>query len=551
MLVMIDNWFLAPREVSFFDTLGIYLRQWVLMFFMISWLSAVALLIRNRYRSADPDIRRQTGIIIWGMVLGIGPFFVFTLLPYLLFGEEYLSGFYTILFLIILPLAYAYVIFQRKLLRVDFIINRILVWFILILLILMASILVFGVFVMLFELPSRITVYGGLVAVLIALPFTSLSKVVQQKVNQVLYGGHYDFTTVTSSMANQLAQTLDRDRLVELLKRYLPEQMGIQQADLLLIERGQLVPVWRDGDGVTYQVNDPLCRELLKSSRPVRAEMLWADLDPIVQTDWGKYNWGQVFAPLIFERNLQGLLILGQRASGDVYSDEDLRIIATVAEQGALAAANVLLYETQRTLAQQLVRSDEEQRKKLASDLHDSLLQELFFIKQGLHKDPSNPELMDYMEESIQNLRRLIKAQRPPLLDQGLSLAVEGLVKDMQKIASPSTSISWENNLHEGITISDEQATSIFRIAQEALNNATKHARAQNISVRLEKDPDQMLRLQVSDGGSGAKSNDQYQPDSNHFGQALMRERAMMIDATLQIQSHPGHGTTVLLEVGL
>lgn len=154
MLVMIDNWSLAPREVSFFDTLGIYLRQWVLMFFMISWLSAVALLIRNRYRSADPDIRRQTGIIIWGMVLGIGPFFVFTLLPYLLFGEEYLSGFYTILFLIILPLAYAYVIFQRKLLRVDFIINRILVWFILILLILMASILVFGVFVMLFELPQ-------------------------------------------------------------------------------------------------------------------------------------------------------------------------------------------------------------------------------------------------------------------------------------------------------------------------------------------------------------------------------------------------------------
>jgi len=105
MLVMIDNLFLTPRGVSINDTLGIYLRQWVLIFFMLSWLVATALLIRNRYLSTDPDIRRQTGIIIWGMVLGIGPFFVFTLLPYLLFGEEYLSGFYTILFLILLPLA--------------------------------------------------------------------------------------------------------------------------------------------------------------------------------------------------------------------------------------------------------------------------------------------------------------------------------------------------------------------------------------------------------------------------------------------------------------
>lgn len=551
MLVLIENWLLVPMGFSVTVLSGIDLRQWVLLFFMLSWLSAIALLIYNRYRSADLDIRRQTGIIIWGMVLGIGPFFVFTLLPYILFGEEYLQGFYTILFLILLPLAYAYVIFQNKLLRVDFIINRILVWFILILLVLVASISVFSVFILLFELPSRITLYGGLVAVLVALPFASLSKVIQKKVNQVLYGSYYDFVTVTSTMANQLAQTLDRDRLVELLTRRLPEQMGIQRADLLLIEGSNLLSPIQDGDGFCCPVDDPVCLELLRSRHPVRSQVIWDISNPDLQNAWCEYDWSQVIVPMVFENKLLGLLILGRRASGDVYSDEDLSIIATVAEQGALATANVLMYETQRELAQQLVRTDEEQRKQLASELHDSLLQELFFIKQGLHKNSDNPELLGYVERSIKDLRRIIKAQRPPLLDRGLFLAVEGLIMDMQKVVGLSTTITWHNDVRDTLSISDEIATSFYRIAQEALNNAVKHACARNIAVCLEQDTDQKLRLQVTDDGKGVQIDGGEQPSSNHFGQVLMYERAMMIDAVLQIQSFSGQGTNVLLEVTL
>ena len=549
-LVMVDDWLLTPRGYSLFVTYGIDLRQLVLVFFLVAWFVSIALLIYNRFRAQDMDIRRQTGIIIWGMALGIGPFFVFTLLPYLLFGEEFLTGTFTILFLILLPMAYAYVIFQRKLLRLDFIINRTLVWFTLILLILTASTLVFGVFVLLFELPSRITLYGGLVAVLIALPFTSLSKVVQQKVDQVLYGSHYDFAMVTSSMAKQLAQTLDRDKLVELMAHFLPDQMGVAQSDLLLIDGSYLVSQAGDGNpGVS--VGDGLCLELLKSHHPLRVEGLWADLPLGSWEKWRSYEWSRVIAPLIFENKLVGLLILGERANGDIYSDQDLRIIATVTEQGALAVANVLLFENQHALAQQLVRSDEEQRKQFASELHDNLLQVLFFIKQGLHQDPGNPELVDYMESSIQNLRQMIKTQRPPLLDQGLSMALEGLVKDVQKVVGSTMSITWQNEITDSLPLSDEQATSIFRITQEALHNAIKHACAQNIAVRVEKNSSQTLRLQVSDDGRGIPQPDPEQRDLPHFGQALMRERAMMIDAALQIQSQPGEGTTVLLEVGL
>jgi two-component system sensor histidine kinase ComP len=548
--VMIDDWILKPLGYTFSLAFGIYLRQLVFVFFMLSWLAAVALLVHNRFLSREPEIRRQTGIIIWGMALGIGPFFAFTLLPYILFGQEYLVGSYTILFLLLLPLAYAYVIFQRRLLKIDFIINRIAVWFTLILLILIVSILIFGLLVLLFNLPSQLPIYGGFVAALIALPFTSLSKGVQAQVDRVLYGSHYDFATVTSSLSNQLALPLDRNRLIELLAQQLPQQMGIQRAALFLSDGNKPVLEGMNENQPTSLVIDELSQALLQYRRPVRAAQLWHTLSPNFQICLKEFDWAQVYAPIIAESKLQGILILGQRASGDIYSDQDLRIIATVAEQGALAATNLILVERLRGLARQLVRSEEEQRKRIASDLHDTVLQELFYIKQGLRKDPNNPELLDYLEGLIKNLRQMIKAQRPPLLDQGLPLALQGLVEDMQKRVTPSTSITWQSSLDGTLSLNDEQATSIFRITQEAMNNAVKHAHAHHIEVKLERDARGVICLQVKDDGIGASVTDKDgRLGQNHFGWVLMQERATMIGAELNIQTHLGEGMSVVLEV--
>ncbi len=551
LLVIGNDWILAAHNYPLSVIYGNYLRRAVLVFFIISWLVAVGLLMRNRFLSRDPEIRRQTGIVIWGMVLGFGPFLAFTLLPYILFGQEYLAGSYTILFMMILPLAYAYVIFQRKLLIVDFIINRIVVWFTLILLILIASILIFGLLVKAFHLPTQLPIFGGLVAVLIALPFTSLSKFVQVNVDRVLYGSHYDFVTVTSALSSRLAEPLDRKDLELLLTQHLPKQMGIQQADLYLPPRNPL------GFGSSYKskisnaLGEELCQAVKKYHAPVRAGQIEEDKLPVDnKTILKDFDWVQVYAPMITDGKLQGILLLGQRSSGDVYSDEDLHIIGTVAEQGALASIKLELVETLRGLTQQLVRSEEEQRKQLANELHDTVLQDIFYIKYCIDKDPTNPEIIDYLEQLIENLRRIIKTQRPPLLDQGLTLALEGLVNDMQKRVGSSISITWHSNLDVSFMINDERASYIFRVALEALNNAFKHSHAQNIEVNLEKDADGVIRLQVKDDGIGMTGPDkEIKTDPNHFGWNLMQERATMIGADLKILTHLGEGTTIILEV--
>jgi hypothetical protein len=153
-LVMVDDWILSPSGRSFSVYPGISPRQVVLVYFMVSWLGAITLLFHNRLHAADKEVRRQTGIILWGMAMGIGPFFALTILPYLFFGQEYLEGCITIFFLLLVPLSYVYVIFQHKLLKVDFLINRIVVWFILVMLILIVSILIFGLILLLFKLPK-------------------------------------------------------------------------------------------------------------------------------------------------------------------------------------------------------------------------------------------------------------------------------------------------------------------------------------------------------------------------------------------------------------
>jgi len=181
----------------------------------------------------------------------------------------------------------------------------------------------------------------------------------------------------------------------------------------------------------------------------------------------------------------------------------------------------------------------------VANELHDGVLQVLFFFKQKL--DPEDVELTDHLDKIIELIRHTIKAQRPSLLDRGLPLALQDLVDDMVELAgADGPSISWQHDV-ENLHITDEKATSIYRIASEAIINALKHANAKHIRVMLSQ-RDDVLVLHVQDDGSGMAD---VQTVPEHYGLAWMDERAMMIGARLRIDANPGEGTRVILEVKL
>ena len=279
--------------------------------------------------------------------------------------------------------------------------------------------------------------------------------------------------------------------------------------------------------------------------RPVRAQNVWNIVSPDTNERWMQFHWAQLFVPIFYRNTLYGILILGDRTVGDIYSNQDLQIVGTVGQQAALSIANIILVEALRGLTQQLVRSDEEQRKKVARDLHDSVLQNLFFVKQRLTQ--SDPETSAQVDRVITTLRQTIKAQRPSLLDQGLILALDDLINDMERLAGDDLLILWRNNLKEEIKLPDEQVTSVYRIVQESLFNVLKHSQADQVIVTARKD-DGFLELTIEDDGIGISSEGQGQVGL-HYGFLNMKERATMIGADLNIASEPGKGTTVTVKL--
>lgn len=517
--------------------------------FFLSWLFSIGLLLKNRFFIKDKEIKRQTGIIFLGTLIGFLPFFLFSELPALIFGPN--SGFIlipsniSILFMVLVPISYGYVIYQRKLLKIDFIINRAIVLFLMTLAILFTSMTILSLISIPFNLPSQVAIAGSFLCVLVTLPSAAFQKKIQIQVDRALYGGYYDYTSVTSDLSNRLAQTIDRPAFINLLIHELPAEMKIEKSALLLLEGNNLELQQSDDYVFSIPQVDEICEILSTNQRPVRAQNLWNLAGPDTNERWMRFNWAQLFVPIFNRDTLYGVLILGDRTVGDIYSNQDLQIVGTVGQQAALSIANIILVEALRGLAQQLVRSDEEQRKKVARDLHDSVLQNLFFVKQRLTQ--SDPEASALVDRSITMVRQTIKAQRPSLLNQGLILALQDLINDMEQLAGDEIVILWHNCLEEEIKLSDEQVTSIYRIVQESLFNVLKHSQADQVIVTARKDKS-ILELTIEDDGIGISSEGQGQVGL-HYGFLNMKERATMIGADLGIVSEPGKGTRVSVKL--
>jgi signal transduction histidine kinase len=525
--------------------------QIINVFFYLAVLVSIGLLFKNRFLVVDSEVKRQTGIIFLGTLTGFLPFLLLSGIPTLLFGRGssyiLLPSSLSILPLILLPISYGYVIYQRRLLKIDLIINRSLVLFLLILLTLVLSFIILSIVSFLFHLPAGIAFAGSLVCVLFTLPSASLQRKIQVQVDRTLYGGYYDYKTVTSDLSNSLVQALDRTYLVNLLIDELPKKMKINKSTVLLLsDDGQAL---QDANGGNFSISmrDGFYEILAAEQRPIHADNLWRNASQSAVDGYGSIAWVQLFVPFTHRDTLYGVLLLGDRASGDMYSNQDLQILATVGQQAALASANIFLVERLRGLAQQLVRSDEEQRKKVARELHDSVLQNLFFVKQRIAK--YDCEAADLVDHSIKTIRQTIRTQRSSLLDRGLLLAVQDLISHMQQLAGDEIVILWHNNLDVDIILPDEVATSLYRMVQEALSNVLKHSRAEKavVSVRQENG---FLEIQVEDDGVGmAGEADVYL--GAHYGLLGMKERASMIGADININSELGSGTIVSMRVKL
>jgi two-component system sensor histidine kinase UhpB len=203
-----------------------------------------------------------------------------------------------------------------------------------------------------------------------------------------------------------------------------------------------------------------------------------------------------------------------------------------------------------------ITAGQEEERRRLARELHDDTIQSLIALKQRVQlahlasgngsTERSLEELETLAENTIENLRRMTRALRPIYLeDLGLVAALEMLAGEIGKITGFPIAFQ---RLGAEKRLAPLVELALYRMVQEALSNVARHAVATQSSVNITF-TDREIRLEVCDNGKGftvPKSPAEFAPGS-HFGLLGLYERAELIGASLKIQSSPGQGTCLLI----
>lgn len=251
--------------------------------------------------------------------------------------------------------------------------------------------------------------------------------------------------------------------------------------------------------------------------------------------------------PIRFDKTVLGSIYLTEKASG--FTEDDEQTIQALSMHLAVAIRNWQLLKRQRALVAGLISAQEEERRAVAYDLHDGLTQyvmaahmHLAAFQRGYGKDDEDLTLgLKYLKDAVVESRRLVNGLRSLALDDmGLAGALAQLVQE-EKARAGWAEADFLHNV-EGERFSTPLVTAVYRVAQEALTNARKHAQAQSVQVTLLRENDHVLTLSVSDNGQGF-APEKTSADDKHIGLHGMTERVRLLQGMLQIESAAGAGT--------
>ena len=304
--------------------------------------------------------------------------------------------------------------------------------------------------------------------------------------------------------------------------------------------------------------NGALSRALVRGE----AQMIYnPDIDPELTQLPGLNDCQEVLiAPLAYGLETYGVLLFGHPES-NFFTRDKRDLLESIAKQITIALQNARLYQDLEVEKERITELQEEARKKLARDLHDgptqtmaAITMRINFARRLMERDAAQAEaelvrVEDMARGTTREIRHMLFTLRPLILEtQGLVIALYQLAEKVRETHSQQVTIDADPNLVEGMDLGRQGV--LFYIAEEAINNARKHAMAENIWVRLRRDRDN-VSLEIEDDGVGFNlgSVDSNYEQRGSLGIVSMRERAELVSGSLHIESAEGRGTRVSLHV--
>jgi len=364
-----------------------------------------------------------------------------------------------------------------------------------------------------------------------------------------------DEMAVLNEVGWAISSTLRLDELLNLIHHQVGRVMDATNLYIALYHRdddGVSFPLYVEGDRIRRDVHGRkagrgLTEYIIRNRQPLllsdnvedRTQELGIESVGTPAKSW-------LGVPMIAGDEVLGVIAVQSYTTEDVYDEEHLNLLSTIAAQAAIAIENARLYEQARELA--VV----EERQRLARDLHDAVTQTLFSASLIAEVLPRiwerNPDEGRHRLEELRELTRGALAEmRTLLLELRPSALVEAELGDLLRQLAESITgrarVPVTVEVEGECSLPPEVKVAMYRVAQEALNNVAKHAGASQATVNLHCQPRQ-VELHVSDDGCGFDPEDIL---SESLGLGIMRERAEAIGATLTVESEIGCGTEVIV----
>ena len=509
------GWFLLILPPYYFPDSPLNLQSTAIfgLLFVFTHLSGIAAQIYRYLRVSGSIEKQQTKWVVYGLTIGVGGALITKLLALIItdpMGDglplAFVFNIIAVLWMLLLPISITVAVVRYRLWDINPIINRTLVYGALSALTIALYILAVGIASRYFQRANLIVSFitTGVIAIL----FEPLRQRLQRAVNRLMYGERDDPTTVLTRLSRRVDSALAPDSVLQTIVETLAQTLRLPYAAISL-------------------ANDAHAPRF--TSRPDQPP---SELIPL---------------PLTFQTERVGELILAPRAEGESFSTADMNLLTLIAGQAGIAAYNLRLTQDLQRSREKLVTAQEEERRRLRRDLHDGVGPTLASLSQRLDTAADlvqgNPEesvqllkeLKGQVKGSVAEIRRLVYALRPPVLDEF------GLVTAIREHVAPYTG---PNGMQVTFDTTDPLPplpaaveVAAYRIALEAFTNIVNHSQASACHLKIRVENNSLL-LEVSDNGRGIPVNNR-----TGIGLTSMRERAAELGGEFMVENNPTGGT--------
>jgi PAS domain S-box-containing protein len=371
-------------------------------------------------------------------------------------------------------------------------------------------------------------------------------------------------------IAARLNKQLDLEAVIEAVCREAVETLKGSQATMSLYDKERDLLVYAGGVNIPREYAatiEPITRaqfdDFLRALGPI---MVVPDIQSVPDVPNAKFSSDLdvrtvVTVAMLRDQEPIGVLALGVNGHVREFDKDELTLLKAISDQAAQAVANAQLLKTAneqreqvRALSAKLVEAQETERRMIARELHDEIGQVLSAVNANLHaiqlsndrvtQDTRLRESINLVDDALVRVRDLSLDLRPSLLDDfGLVAALEWLVEQQAgRSGFAAKFISEPRHMR----FSSSLETTVFRVAQIALTNIVRHARAQHVHVEL-RQGDAELELVVRDDGPGFDVHKALEDASRGatLGLASMQERVRLAGGQVEIKAAPGQGTEI------